>query len=81
MKDYAIIKIEDLELIDFAQVNQTKETIRKDLTQTKFIIKWVNNNTPTFITDKSVIPLELLSHSEILQYLEDNSIDWNEPLI
>lgn len=81
MKDYAIIKIEDLDLIDFEQVNQTKETIRKDLAQNKFIVKWVDNNTPTFIVDKSVIPLELFSHSEIIQYLEDNSIDWNEPLI
>ena len=49
-KTYAVINLTDLELIDFSQINETsKDTIRKSLDNTQFVIKWAEGYIPTFI--------------------------------
>ena len=74
---YATISIDDLPLIDFSQVGETsKLTIRKSLDLTQFIIKW--NTEPTFVSDGSVVPLQLLTHSEALALMQ--TVEWTEPI-
>lgn len=77
-KTYAIISILDLDLIDFSQIQETsKDTIRKSLDNTQFVIKWQKQE-PTFIADGSVIPLQVLSHAECLELMSTDK--WSEPI-
>lgn len=77
-KTYAIISISDLDLIDFAQIGETsKDTIRLNIEQTQFVIKWEEIE-PSFISDETVIPLEVLNHSKCSDLMEKS--DWSEPI-
>jgi hypothetical protein len=61
---YAIINIVDLSNVDFAQIGETSDdTIRKNADSTEFVIKWYDKNEPSFITDGTVIPLQILTPS------------------
>ncbi len=72
---YAIIDINDLLKVDFTQVGQTSaDTVRKSLDNSKFVLKW--EQTPTFIKDGTIIPLQLLTHSECLDLM--NTPEWSE---
>ena len=74
---YAIIDINDLLKVDFTQVGQTSaDTVRKSLDNSKFVLKW--EQTPTFITDGTIVPLELLSHAECLDLM--NTPEWSESI-
>jgi hypothetical protein len=74
---YAIIDINDLLKVDFNQVGQTSaDTVRKSLNNSKFVLKW--EQTPTFITDGTIVPLELLSHAECLDLM--NTPEWSESI-
>lgn len=77
MKDiYAIIDINDLPKVDFTQVGETTpNTIRKSLDNSKFVLKW--EQTPTFITDGSIVPLQILNHAECLKLME--TTEWSKP--
>ena len=72
---YAIIQASDLASIDFDQIGETSaDTLRYNLAQTEFIIKW--NTTPTFITDGSVVPVSELTHEEALALMA--TAEWSE---
>ena len=72
---YAIININDLSKIDFTQVGQTSaDTVRRSIDGTMFVLKW--EQTPTFITDGTIIPLQLLTHAECLDLM--NTSEWTE---
>ena len=72
---YAIIDINDLLKVDFTQVGQTSaDTVRKSLDNSKFVLKW--EQTPTFITDGTIVPLQLLTHDECLELM--NTPEWSE---
>jgi hypothetical protein len=74
---YAIIDINDLLKVDFRQVGQTSaETVRKSLDGYMFVLKW--EETPTFITNGSIIPLQLLTHSECIDLM--NTPEWSETI-
>ena len=74
---YAIINIADLSNIDFSQVGETSEnTIRKSLDESQFVLKW--NTTPSFIADLSVVPVQILTHSEALTLMDTEA--WSEPI-
>lgn len=74
---YAIIDINDLLKVDFTQVGQTSaDTVRKSLDGLKFVLKW--DAEPTFITDSTIIPLQLLTHSECLDLM--NTPEWTETI-
>jgi len=78
-KTYAIISISDLELIDFSQIGETSSrTIRLNLDETQFVIKWEIGFTPTFIKNGKVTPIEILSHSECLELMSTS--EWSEPI-
>ena len=73
---YAIIQASDLSNIDSDQIGETSaDTLRYNLAQTEFIIKW--NTTPTFITDGSVVPVAELTHEEALALMA--TAEWSEP--
>ena len=74
---YATIDIADLPLIDFAQIGETSEnTIRKSIDQSQFVIKW--NTEPSFITDGSVTPLEVMTHAQAVVLM--NTLAWSKPI-
>jgi hypothetical protein len=74
---YAIININDLDNVDFIQVIETNEdTIRKSLDGLKFVLKW--NETPSFIADGSVVPLQILTHSECLDLMSTS--EWSNTI-
>ena len=75
---YAIINLTDIELIDFNQVNETaKNTVRKSLDGTQFVIKWNKGQTPTFINNP-VVPVGTYNHNAILVIMD--SAEWTEPV-
>ena len=79
VKTYAVIESVDLDLIDFSQINETsKDTIRKSLDNTQFVIKWQEGYVPTFITDSSVIPLGTYDHHAILELMA--TPEWSEEI-
>ena len=74
---YAIIKSVDLPLIDFSQIAENDETtIRTSYDGLKFLIKY--NSEPSFIIDKSVVPLEVLTYSQALDLM--NTSEWQIPM-
>ena len=79
VKIYATINISDIGLVDFTQVIQTSAlTVRKNIAQTEFVIKWIEGSIPTFITDGTITPLQTLSHSEVLTLM--STVEWTEPI-
>jgi hypothetical protein len=79
MRIYAIINITDLDLIDFSQIEETSSnTIRKSLDESQFVVKWQEGNEPTFITDGTVIPVGIYTHSEALQLMGTDK--WSQPI-
>ena len=75
---YAICNIAtDLANIDFSQVGQSSAgTTRRSLDDTLFVIKY--NAEPTFIASGSVIPSQILTHSECLELMSTSA--WSEPI-
>ena len=77
MKTYAILSIGDLLNIDFSQIEESNEnTVRISLDGLEFVIKYTN--TPTFIADGSVLPLQILTHEETLALMQ--TPEWSEEI-
>jgi len=73
---YGIIQASDLSNIDFSQIGETSaDTLRYNLAGTEFVIKW--NTEPTFISDGTVVPVSILTHSEALAVMA--TAEWSEP--
>tara|TARA_R100001440_G_scaffold14972_1_gene25494 strand:+ start:62 stop:307 length:246 start_codon:yes stop_codon:yes gene_type:complete len=76
-RTYTILNISDLANVDFSQVGETSQnTIRKSLDETQFVIKY--NTAPTFISDGTVTPVEVLSYTEVLELMSTDQ--WSEPI-
>jgi len=72
---YAIVNINDLSKVDFSQVGQTSaDTVRKSLDGSMFVLKW--EQTPTFISDGTIIPLQILTHEDCLALMQ--TAEWTE---
>ena len=79
LKIYATINISDIGLVDFTQVIQTSElTVRKNIAETEFVIKWIEGSIPTFITDGTITPLQTLTHDEALILM--STVEWAETI-
>ena len=75
-KIYAILNIADLDSVNFNEVITTsKETVRKNVAETQFVIKYLV--TPTFISDGSVTPISVLEHDACLSLMETDT--WTDP--
>ena len=73
---YTIINISDLSNIDFSEVGETSaNTIRKSLDELQFIIKY--NTEPSFIADRTVVPLQTLTQTEALLLMDTSA--WTMP--
>ena len=73
---YAIIDIADIGLVDFSQVGENSaDTVRKSLDETKFVLKW--NTEPTFISDGTIVPISILSYEACLDLMA--TAEWSEP--
>tara|TARA_R110002153_G_scaffold273054_1_gene442888 strand:+ start:1550 stop:1786 length:237 start_codon:yes stop_codon:yes gene_type:complete len=78
MRTYATINISDLSNVDFAQVVETSvSTVRKNLNNTKFIIKW--NIEPSFITNGTITPSQTLTRVEALALVQTDAWNDNNP--
>lgn len=76
---YAIISATDIDNVDFNLVPEKNSgNLRYSLDKTEFVIKWWNDNTPTFITDGKVVPLQTLTHAQALVLM--TSAEWSEPI-
>ena len=74
---YAIIQIEAANAVDYSQVGETSiDTIRINLDFTEFLLKW--NTTPTFISDGTIVPLQILTHAEAVELM--HTAAWQEPI-
>jgi hypothetical protein len=74
---YAIIQIEAANAVDYSQVGETSiDTIRINLDFTEFLLKW--NTTPTFISDGTIVPLQILTHAEAVELMQTPA--WQEPI-
>lgn len=73
---YAIIGIADIDSVDFSQVGENSaDTVRKSLDNTKFVLKW--NTEPTFIADGTIVPISILSYEACLDLMA--TAEWSEP--
>ena len=76
-RTYTILNISDLANVDFSQVGETSEnTIRKSIDETQFVIKY--NTTPSFISDGTVTPVEVLTYAEALELMGTDAWSTNE---
>lgn len=76
---YAIIDISAANAVDYSQVAQTSiETIKMNLALTEFVLKWQSEHEPTFITDGTIVPLQVLTHEEALALMA--TPEWSEEI-
>ena len=76
---YAIINISDLGLINFSEISETDATtIRKSKDELLFVIKWYNEHEPSFISNESVIPTQILTHAQAVELMATE--EWSEPM-
>ena len=76
---YAIIAIEAANAVDYSQVGETSiDTIRMNIALTEFVLKWEHEHEPTFITDRTIVPLQVLTHEEALALMQ--TPEWSEEI-
>jgi hypothetical protein len=76
---YGIINTTDLPNVDFTQVYPTEQTaLRYSLDTAMFVLKWNTGHEPTFITDGTIVPVSILSHSDCLTLMQ--TTEWTEPI-
>tara|TARA_R100001460_G_scaffold59689_1_gene99569 strand:- start:44 stop:286 length:243 start_codon:yes stop_codon:yes gene_type:complete len=76
-RTYTILNISDLANVDFSQIGETSlNTVRKSIDETQFVIKY--NTTPTFISDGTVIPVDVLTYSEALALMASDAWSTDE---
>ena len=75
-RQYLIIKVEELDKVNFSQVLETSaETVRKSLDEIYTFVKWEDTE-PDFVSTL-VYKDGPYTHSEILQIL--SGADWTDP--
>lgn len=78
-RTYATALMTDIGNVDFSQVMQTDaSSVRKSIDETQFVLKWLTDNEPTFITDGSVTPTWSGTHAECLTLMA--TPEWSEPI-
>ena len=76
-RTYTILNISDLSNVDFSQVGETSaDTVRKSINETQFVIKY--NSIPTFISDGTVTPKQVLNYVEVLALMATDKWSINE---
>lgn len=76
---YGITNSSDLSNIDFTQVYPTDQSgLRYSVDASQFVIKWEPDHEPSFITDGTVTPSSILSHSDCLVLM--STPEWSGPI-
>ena len=76
---YAIISSSDIDNVDFSQVfEENTPSLRYSIDELMFIIKWFNEHEPSFITNGSVVPTQVLTHEQAIELMA--TIEWTEPI-
>jgi|TARA_R100000908_G_C3646957_1_gene80534 hypothetical protein len=76
--EYAIINSGYLGEIDFSQICETSEnTLRYNLDNNQFVIKYNDGDVPSFIRDGSVVPSSTMDHETVLELM--SSPAWTSP--
>lgn len=72
-----VIRIEDLPNVDFSQVPESPDKVRKNLLDppTQFLLKW--DVEPNFIADGTIIPDGMYTHEEAIELMTTEA--WNLP--
>ena len=65
---YNIIDINDIDLVNFSEILETKDNIRKSVDESEFVIKYYT--VPAFITNGTVNPLQTLSYEDCWQLMQ-----------
>jgi len=80
MKSYITIKTDSINLVNFAEVIENRESLRYSLDGTEFIVKWIfgSPHIPTSIesvpeADRSAI----MTHAEALELMA--TPEWTDP--
>jgi pyridoxal biosynthesis lyase PdxS len=78
---YIVINISQLDNVDFSEVIEQYDTVRKSLDKSEFIVKWVEGS-PTIPASIEAIPESdrgnILTHSEAVELMK--SAAWSEPI-
>lgn len=77
---YATISTNDIDKVDFTQVpEKNNKYLRYSLDGTEFIIKWFGEHKPTFISDRTVVPIQIMTHAEALNLMATEAWSLPEP--
>jgi|TARA_R110000796_G_C14193007_1_gene390761 hypothetical protein len=73
---YAVINLSDTNSVLFSQVNQSSaQTMTRNIANTQGILSY--SVEPSFITNGSLVPVSILTHSEVLALLQ--TPEWRSP--
>ena len=64
-----VINIEDLDNIIFSEVFEGVNSLRYNVNNILFIIKWSTHEIPSFITNGTVIPAQILDYNDALNLM------------
>ena len=73
---YAVINLSDTNAVLFSQVNQSSaQTMTRNIANTQGILSY--SVEPSFITNGSLVPVNILNHTEVLALLQ--TPEWRGP--
>lgn len=73
-RTYATINISELENINYSEVLQdSKDSVRKSNDDNLFIITWLNNEIPSFISNNSITPAWTGNHDQMMLKLKEEN--------
>tara|TARA_A100001201_G_scaffold127838_1_gene112698 strand:+ start:311 stop:565 length:255 start_codon:yes stop_codon:yes gene_type:complete len=71
---YVILDVADMSSVDFSAINETsKHTVRYNLDNTKFIVKY-SGSLPSFLIGRTTY-----THEEINSHISDSANGWYDP--
>jgi hypothetical protein len=73
-RTYAIFNISELENINYSEVLQdSKDSVRKSNDDSLFILTWLNDAIPSFISNNSISSTWSGDHSQVLEKLNESN--------
>jgi hypothetical protein len=77
MATYSTISLDDTAKVDFSQVNQSSaQTMRRNLANTEGLLSY--SVTPSYVTSGVLVPLQTMTHAEVLILMQ--TPEWSEPM-
>jgi len=81
-RTYITIKTTQIDAVNYDEVNENKDTLRKSLDGSEFVVKWEEDEEDQVPDSIVAIPTEdkssVKTHAEILVIM--NSSEWSEPI-